>query len=86
MFLTIAKMLLRWVYSSRHVGDWVIFDQNDNLITKCFDLLSSGKFHILTVSCFLFTGDEIMSAHTQKKYEVLDIGIMYPGEVSTGAL
>lgn len=27
-----------------------------------------------------------MSAYTQQKYEVLDVGIMYPGEVSTGAL
>ena len=27
-----------------------------------------------------------MSAYTQQKYEVLDVGIMHPGEVSTGAL
>lgn len=31
-------------------------------------------------------GDEIMSAYTQQTYEVMDVGIMYPGEVSTGAL
>ena len=33
-----------------------------------------------------FIGDEIMSAHTQQTYEVMDVGIMYPGEVSTGAM
>lgn len=31
-------------------------------------------------------GDDVMSAYTQQKYEVLDIGIMHPGEISTGAL
>lgn len=31
-------------------------------------------------------GDDVMSAYTQQKYEVLDIGIMHPGEVSTSAL
>lgn len=40
---------------------------------------------LLFCFCF-FIGDEIMSAHTQQTYEVMDVGIMYPGEVSTGAL
>jgi len=34
----------------------------------------------------LTKGDEIMSAYSKQRYEVLDVGIMYPGEVSTGAL
>lgn len=33
-----------------------------------------------------FIGDEIMSAHTKQTYEVVDVGIMYPGEVYTDAL
>lgn len=34
----------------------------------------------------LTKGDEIMSAYSKQRYEVQDVGIMYPGEVSTGAL
>ena len=34
----------------------------------------------------MISGDDIMSAYTQQSYEVMDVGIMYPGEVSTGAL
>ena len=34
----------------------------------------------------MISGDDIMSAYTQQGYEVMDVGIMYPGEVSTGAL
>ena len=29
---------------------------------------------------------KIMSAYSKQRYEVMDVGIMYPGEVSTGAL
>ncbi|KAI0819081.1 GTP-binding protein lepa [Irpex lacteus] len=31
-------------------------------------------------------GDKIMSCHTRKKYEVIDLGIMYPEEVPTTSL
>ncbi|XP_015771734.1 PREDICTED: translation factor GUF1 homolog, mitochondrial-like, partial [Acropora digitifera] len=34
----------------------------------------------------LTKGDEIISAYSKQRYEVQDVGIMYPGEVSTGAL
>ncbi|XP_068719487.1 translation factor GUF1 homolog, mitochondrial-like isoform X2 [Montipora capricornis] len=34
----------------------------------------------------LTKGDEIMSGYSKQRYEVMDVGIMYPGEVSTGAL
>ena len=44
-----------------------------------FDITSVFWFH----AC---EGDEIMSAYSKQTYEVLEVGIMYPGEVSTGAL
>lgn len=31
-------------------------------------------------------GDKITSCHTRKKYDVVDVGIMYPEEVSTAML
>jgi translation factor GUF1, mitochondrial len=31
-------------------------------------------------------GDKIASCHTRKKYDVTEVGIMYPEEVSTGEL
>ena len=31
-------------------------------------------------------GDKIASCHTRKKYEVVDLGIMYPEEVTTSEL
>ena len=34
----------------------------------------------------MISGDDIMSAYSKQSYEVMDVGIMYPGEVSTGAL
>ncbi|KAF8512280.1 P-loop containing nucleoside triphosphate hydrolase protein [Gautieria morchelliformis] len=34
----------------------------------------------------LSTGDKIQSSHTRKKYEIIDIGIMHPEEVSTSHL
>ena len=32
------------------------------------------------------SGDKIASVHTRKKYEIIEIGIMYPEEVPTGQL
>lgn len=69
---------------------WLDDEQNNSL-------LKSPVFHIpviLYCDAFLLTyfsllnlvGDEVMSSYTQQKYEVLDVGIMHPGEVSTGAL
>ena len=34
----------------------------------------------------IFLGDKIMSAYSEKKYEVVDIGIMHPEQVTTGYL
>lgn len=31
-------------------------------------------------------GDRVVSSHTKKKYEVIDVGIMHPEEISTGSL
>lgn len=35
---------------------------------------------------FFHTGDKIVSCHTRKKYEVTDVGILHPEEVSTSVL
>ena len=35
---------------------------------------------------FIHLGDKIISCHSRKKYEVTDVGILYPEEVSTGTL
>ena len=31
-------------------------------------------------------GDNVLSCSTKQKYEVLDVGILHPNEVSTGVL
>ena len=54
-----------------------MLDQPNSI--KAFDI--NSVFWFLT-----WEGDEIMSAYSKQRYEVLDVGIMYPGEVSTGAL
>ena len=41
---------------------------------------------LVTFTLVMISGDDVMSAYTQQSYEVMDVGIMYPGEVSTGAL
>ncbi|KAG8835361.1 Translation factor guf1 mitochondrial [Serendipita sp. 399] len=46
-----------------------------------------GVIMLLSVeSGVLKKGDRIVSVHTSKKYEILDIGVMHPGETPTGSL
>lgn len=35
---------------------------------------------------FFYPGDKIVSCHSRKKYEVTDVGILHPEEVSTSML
>ena len=51
-----------------------------------FTSLFTQSAFLTPVSLPFLAGDEVLSAYTQQKYEVLDVGIMHPGEVSTGAL
>lgn len=36
--------------------------------------------------CSLDPGDRIASCHTRKKYEIIEVGIMHPEELSTDSL
>ena len=44
--------------------------------------ISGWVFH-LSFSCL---GDKIVSYHSRRKYEVIDVGILHPEEVSTSIL
>jgi hypothetical protein len=44
--------------------------------------LSGWVFHLL----FYCLGDKIVSCHSRRKYEVIDVGILHPEEVSTSML
>lgn len=52
--------------------------------------LSKGSLFWFYISIcyvsYVSSGDKIQSCHTRKKYEVLDIGILHPEEVSTSNL
>jgi GTP-binding protein LepA len=41
---------------------------------------------VKVVDGVLKKGDKITAAHSQQKYEVMDVGILYPDPVVTGAL
>ncbi|KAJ7357690.1 Translation factor guf1 mitochondrial [Desmophyllum pertusum] len=63
-----------------------LFDVRDNEILRISAKTGIGIDDILETMLINYLGDEVMSSYTQQKYEVLDVGIMHPGEVSTGAL
>ena len=73
-----------------HVQYFIGHQSTRAVVLRIFHLISqilSRCLISLLFSWFLTCeGDEIMSAYSKQRYEVQDVGIMYPGEVSTGAL
>lgn len=56
------------------------------LVDSWFDTYLGVVLLVYVVDGTVRKGQKIFSAHTKAKYEVKDIGIMYPDRVSTGAL
>ena len=48
--------------------------------------IGSKTYHYLLIFVLLLTGDKIASCHTRKKYEVQEVGVMYPEELPTASL
>jgi len=46
----------------------------------------SAPFGLTCRSQVSYPGDKIVSCHSRKKYEVIDVGILHPEEVSTSVL
>jgi translation factor GUF1, mitochondrial len=55
----------------------------DGVLKKGLSTHQQIEINIMNV---FILGDKISSCHTKKKYEVLDVGIMYPDETPTGTL
>lgn len=56
------------------------------LVDSWFDTYLGVVLLVYVVDGSVRKGQKILSAHTKDKYEVKDIGIMYPDRVSTGSL
>ncbi|KAF5096478.1 hypothetical protein D0Z00_002768 [Geotrichum galactomycetum] len=56
------------------------------LVDSWFDTYLGVVLLVYVVDGSVRKGQKILSAHTKAKYEVKDIGIMYPDRVSTGGL
>jgi len=60
-----------------------LFSLQDGVLKKGLSLCFNGPAYLINA---LPLGDKIVSCHTKKKYEVLDVGVMYPSETPTGTL
>ncbi|KAJ7582978.1 P-loop containing nucleoside triphosphate hydrolase protein [Mycena floridula] len=60
-------------------------ESTDPLKAFLFDSLYDRYRGVISLIS-LQQGDKIASCHTRKRYEIMDIGIMHPEEVSTGSL
>lgn len=82
-FISQAVLLIIFTSYDRYRGVISLVNIQNGILRKG---QSSSSTCFETPSPDEYLGDKIASCHTRKKYEIAEIGIMYPEEVSTDIL